>query len=738
MTPLAVFDNSWIHFTGQYVIFESNTANFGGGMAIFGAEPAISSSPDTSLKFSNNVALVYGGAIYVSYQSTSLSFLCNIISSNLSFNNNTAKIAGNEIYIGNPNLIDRSASCLSFLLDYTTQPSSIRYIDSVSVFLGQYIPIQLPTIDSSICNISSSLRASFSSNECTLNIDSQSYKELPSGRPSVYMYVNGSGCNNSQFDLIFSCETSISALTVNINIKTCPLGFSEEFDDICQCHEDLYCSRDTGEVCIQKGMNYNIDESIVYNCISPYCNTTYQPCTIANNTDEYKLLLPQYQCIDDRSGLSCSECKDNLTIFTYQAVRCVELHESLCIPGLIIIMVVVLQIFLSVLMLLTLKLTQHVGAGGLYTLLFYVAVLCQLTFFSNQLEQYLPLYHLILFINTFLFVDSKMLGLLPICSLNVGQLSQVGLQYLGPVITILTSFLALVIFYVIPRLRKYQSFLSFQRMLALSFLVVYWKFISTSVYIMIPVTINEYTRVYLQPSLAYLTCEHIPLWLLALAVITFYILLTNLLLLSPLLAKIKKLKIIYRQINTFLHFYTISFKDRFKWYPAVYFIAFFVIIIFKFSPEFQQFVFIVLLTLQYLCRPYQYNWMNISDALLLMSLILASSLVNSNIPSFYIISILSLLYILIVGISLVLYTSGFLDLISRKVKCLSYLRTKFTMTNHEVDVVITDDSNNESFSFDEIVMIDAATTGYREPLLDPLITRNDTFDISLPQYGINS
>ena len=452
------------------------------------------------------------------------------------------------------------------------------------------------------------------------------------------------------------------------------------------------------------------------------------PFSVNDQTTQY-IALPSdlyLQCIDHHDGIVCSQCANGYS-FSYQGLQCV----SECTPigaGIVFIFVIISQLILSVLLLLVLKLTIVSGAEGLLTPLFYIAAINQL-----PLQLYPRLNGLNKFITvvtSFLFLDMKMFGLLPMCSFHdLGLLWLFSFSYLGPMITSSALLLISALVMVVPKFRIKFQYLSIQHVIALLFLLMYWTYISTSLRIMSFVNISGDHKVALQPDISYFTQQHGPLWLFAfIVIVSMTFVCVPFLLFSRLLRKFRRLKFIDR-LKRFLEFYQFCYKDNFHWYSAVYFIAFFAfaVSVLKFSPTMQQIILITLIMLQYFLRPYNIKWMNISDMLLLVDLLFVTSLISRAslsslaIGTVYILVIISLLYIILGGILMALYRAGIVQPMLYKIKKRFHLNKK---SNTDIE-----------YSTSEVVMMDSATTGYREPLLDPLITLNSSDDLT-GQYGL--
>ena len=205
----------------------------------------------------------------------------------------------------------------------------------------------------------------------------------------------------------------------------------------------------------------------------------------------------------------------------------------------------------------------------------------------------------------------ELFGLLPACIFkNLGLLSNFGLQFLGPIIVITLVFAMLAIARLIPKCHQVNLGSSLHAVALLLFMS-YWTLIGTSLVIMDSVHVYiddlENTAVGHQPELNYFTIVAFLIFLIVLLFFPFVLLLMCSCLLRH--------KLDITRLKPLLYFYQGCYQNKFQWYPAVYFVAYFIFILAKPSPLFQQLLLIALVTMQYLLRPYKLNWMNIVDTL---------------------------------------------------------------------------------------------------------------------------
>jgi len=166
------------------------------------------------------------------------------------------------------------------------------------------------------------------------------------------------------------------------------------------------------------------------------------------------------------------------------------------------------------------------------------------------------------------------------------------------------------------------------------------------------------TRVALFPEIQYLQNPyHISL---SIAVLLFFVCFAAMLAITPLLAKKYNLNKIKPLLDEF-HF---CYKNEFQWYSAVYFASWLVLQIT--SPYFLIFLTLlsILLSTNFIVRPYKNQWMDRMDTLLFTDLVLLTCLTHGSSPSasehitfavvlVYILALAPLLLIIVGGIVMI-------------------------------------------------------------------------------------
>ena len=217
-------------------------------------------------------------------------------------------------------------------------------------------------------------------------------------------------------------------------------------------------------------------------------------------------------------------------------------------------------------------------------------------------------------------LNLNIFSLIPWCFFHpFGKLYNYVIHYLGPLIVLVVILLIFLIARWCPKtLHRFQS--SPLRAMCILMLLSFWSLADISVNVLTPVVINYETGstayVSIQPNIRYFSTEYIPVALPALLVLLVIIVpLVSVLLLSPLLSKVINL----HRIKPFLDEFQSCYKDRFRWYSAVYFIVWIVLIIcLAYSAMFAfQTILVGLLIAHLVTQPYNSVTLNTIDALLL-------------------------------------------------------------------------------------------------------------------------
>ena len=733
--------NNTTAYLGQDVLFNSNNAFTGAAITVYGSS-TLNFDNQTNISFLNNHA-VYGGALYVN--NASALQLCTRVT----FTNNKASSGGSDIYFENPHQATEfnNTNCNDTLAVGTPAYHITSYENAVPIFPGQNIPLHLTVVDfnghPSYCEATVLFKCDYKlCDERCIWHHGQSVISLSTRRFITNIYITSPKPPVHCAQLVMQLVCKYSNISIDLTITECPDGF--KYNDttmMCECLEkgDIKCSNMLGQACIPKDrwVIEDDDNILLAECNSPFCNTMVQtPCSqeIADNMSY--VVIQSQRCKEKHGGLACINC-DEYSNYTFLALKCVS--DDGCRPwqpGLVLFFAIVFQIILTSLILLLGTFIIKNVPNGMFGFLFYFAILSNLPF--NYFDQYISLENLVSLTGSFLFLNWELFGLIPVCAFQtIGPLSNFGLRFVGPIIALIIAIILSLISRLIPKYRTNST--TFIMNINLIFFLLLWSLASTSINIMYSLKLNidgiENTRVYLQPDLTYFTGSHVPLWLCSFGILVFII--------SPFLLLITFSRLIsYKfklvRFKPFLEFYQACYSDRYHWFSAVYCIAFIIFLSAKTSFLVQMMTLITVTTLVTSLKPYRSKWTNISDTFLVLNLVFiyallyqqvtAQKLDNASTAFVYISIIAVYIYMIARGLYVLLYELGLLKRLIYK-----YNLNRFRVFNSDLYLdseIEVRDKEDDEISNASVTMIDAATTGYREPLLD-LVQSNNSI-----RYGI--
>ncbi len=631
----------------------------------------------------NNTGVHSGGIIVsntMSYQEQSAHFI------NVSFHNNKYTAAnGGTIYIQthtclstivslcHVNFVDKSQ--FIFFSDYRcaqqfvasietegckrnkqklkTLPHRLKFMDTtVNVFPGQYIPISPIVTDyynnTATCIAIPSLEMMTGFNDNDSNQTTLKDEVRIKGNTKIYLqttnetirkelFLVSNGKHSfplTNFKIIFTCP-SVSGY-LNVTLTMCPLGYTF-IHKICKKttnNSAVIYDETTGAVCIRNKYWYgrlHSDNSTVFTvapCDHVYCGTNGEPCIIDGyvNTHHRLPATQDQQCNSMYGGVLCRSCKEN-AVFTFGASKCIFLSECRqhWHPYTVVATAVVCQIILALLIIVLVP-TSKTGVGYLYGPMFFLAV-CKLQFISLDLYTVKPVEIILSLYHSILFLDLDVFGKLPWCFFpGLNQTLNYSLRFFGPLI----AFGVLIVVAVTARstycYRKTSRFFrSPVQSMCLLMILSFWSVSNTSIEILQPILVSNQWRFAIQPEYKYLKNKYsIGLWCVSvILLLAIYVPFIILLFFSQCLRKRMNLF----RIQPLLDAFQSSYKDNCQWYSGVYLLSW---VVLNINVTQYEFIFISILAticlLHFLVQPHKGRFMNITDTILLIDLLLLSSL----------------------------------------------------------------------------------------------------------------
>ena len=471
-----------------YITFDHNTGENGGAISLSNYAP-LHFDPQYTMRFFNNTATGYGGAIYNNGKQNeyikkhSMNCVLRIRDSCesahlITFIDNHAQQGGHAVY-ATP--IYDCTSCIDGFGENFDLLDVIRYFNITPLYedINDTQVLSFPEkvnycgcSDPNLCNGTSPYLTTYPGRTVKLNItsmDQQNYKS-----PSVvYTQVDtddihsqnimlgprqkaqwiGTVCGqieyqiygpeNASLKLLLFNDPNGSPTVINVKLLPCEPGFilitnSSTSMMKCDCSPFLtslgvICDTSDGTVTRNKtnwiGVYNNTLPALAQTCPLDYCNRTIKKLSLAR---------PGYLCNGGRTGIICGRCHGNLSVI-FGSSKCQECSDMwLTTLG----MFAVLGVFLvAALFFLNLTITQ----GTLYGLIFYANIIQVNTsiFFNQSILN--PLQVIVSLVN----LD---LGL-PMCFYNgMDDADKAGLQFVFPAyLLILTMATILVCHYRLQR-----------------------------------------------------------------------------------------------------------------------------------------------------------------------------------------------------------------------------------------------------------------------------------------------
>ena len=473
-----------------YITFENNTGVNGGAISLSNDAP-LYFNPTSTVEFSRNVAIGYGGAIYnngkqfISNQALDgnciLRFIVGAYNCNsrftITFIHNHALRGGHAIYA-----TPMPHKCVFYSSNYWQFENNCSINDQMKFTPllddsndGQVLSFPehvnyCGCSDPNLCNGTSQYLTTYPGRTVRLNVTSVDHQDKLS--PSVvYTQVDTSGhqqitlgsqqstqwigtvCGIIEYQIYGPEKTSLKLLLSNdpngsptviyVMLLPCEPGFtlisnSSTSGMKCDCSQfftslGVACDTSDGTVTRSKtnwiGVYNNTDPALAETCPLDYCNSTIKKLSPAR---------PGYLCNGGRTGIICGHCHGNLSVI-FGSSKCQECSDMWLTT---LVMFAVLGVILvAALFFLNLTITQ----GTLYGLIFYANIIqVNTSLFFNQ-STLNPLQVIVSFVN----LD---LGF-PLCFYNgMDDADKAGLQFVFPAyLLVLTMATILVWHYCLQR-----------------------------------------------------------------------------------------------------------------------------------------------------------------------------------------------------------------------------------------------------------------------------------------------
>ncbi len=698
-----IFSNSFTNFSNNHgtalalhnshaifqndLIFSGNTGNLGGAIYIDG-NATIEIKPLSNVRFANNTASVWGGAVYSQVINQCTFNLTSAANSSISFRNNSADSIQQSIYIEN---LGECGEQNKLIMDYFCYDSPLDWeillpiysfnitltLESHEVMLGEIFNLKpfgitdifgRTSVGIGFLRISSTVNSSYHLvGPTTISIDNYTHEiEFMIAGPRV------AEKENITLDLFFDRHVplGISKKEINLTIVPCRIGYkyvAEQNECICQISTDnVQCVTHRHSICVKRHYWFSGDGNEAYpcpsiNCIfmTEHCPNQTGACSLAQ--DYCYVETEDSVCQQGRSKFLCSKRADDSS-FTFAGVKCTS--SATCNAkntALLLLALLTYWILFLLVLLLSLSFKLSVGSGFMYGIVYFFSVA---TIYTRSSELFSEAWlQVIMHIGTALtLLDPELLGYVDICFAEKwnSHLYHELFRFATPVF-IMSAIGLLVImsrYFPIPRRLSFAENSPIHA-ICIFILLSYTSISYTSLKLLIPMSIQGNLMVQIDPTVPYFGKTHAPFAIAAIcAELFFCIPLCFLFLFAPLISR--RVNLVRFRLKAIVDEFQACYKPAYRWYAGFYFLARQVIYLlrgiisgpFPHSNNILTSVNVLVLLIHTSIQPYSNKWLNILDTILLTDIAVLSltSPVKTNTHN----SINDFFYNVIISYSLIL------------------------------------------------------------------------------------
>ena len=652
-----------------YSSFTNNLAQSGAAI-YFTQNSQAMIGENSKLEFVNNVASLFGGAVYVSvpfkclYQGITFMNLPN--NSLVSFVNNSAEVAGNSLYFSIPESCsiignssdDNSIVYTPYQFTYNQLPGSVLPELSTSPYAVNLCSTECTVSNSNECNVNGKMLGQsiyFNATVCDYynNVSepvqflmecvncngeyrlSDSKILLHSGLSEFAVLATDANRDISTNKNITINMTSVNSngykqlsTTISITLSPCHSGYIFDTNSQqCICYD-----QDQDVIQCQQGYA-EIKYGHWFGRVSPILRTS-SPCPtyycdferrIETRAGYYNLPNKESdQCNLHRVGMACGECTPVHTL-AYDSTDCIDVNN--CTPGMTVLVVILTILYWIAVVAVIFGLMYfkiNMSLGYTYGILFYYSIVDILL--GSDLYISVGVFQLTAILSSFAKLTPQFLGKLCFVQ-GLSGIDQQFIHYAHALAVFL-----LIIFIVIAARwsMKIASIVShcIIRVICLLLLLAYTSLASTSLQLLRPLYYHDTddAHVYLSPSIEYFTGRHAAYGIIAcvcglIIVIGFPLLLF----LQPFLRG----KVNFIKIKPLLDQFQGCYKNQYHWFAAYYLVCRLLIIGIAFANDalyYLQTVGIVIVMIHIWIQPYKSHTLNMLDGIILLTMILTINL----------------------------------------------------------------------------------------------------------------
>jgi hypothetical protein len=376
-------------------------------------------------------------------------------------------------------------------------------------------------------------------------------------------------------------DTGISKAVLHVNFKacTCPIGFQQlkmKEKCVCECDQKIKalmktCNSSSMSLLRQGDfwINYVNDTNQIDYLIYPHC--PYDYCVLSTSTTNINLNIlngADAQCALNRTGLLCSSCKPGLSL-SLGSSRCLSCPADWPKLFVIILLAAIASGIVLVAIILVLNLT--VAVGTLNGLIFYANIMASNNIVYSPLSKSSFFSVFIAWLNLELGIDA--------CFYNgMDTYSKVWLQFVFPTYLIAILFTVIIMSKYSSKFAKLIGKRNPVATLVTLILLSYMKFLRNIVHIFSVVNLrypDGSNKILWLPdaNIEYLEGKHIPLFLMAAAIVaiglpyTVLLLTWQWLLLTPDFKLLKWIR--YTRINLFMEANLAAYRPKHRYWSGL-------------------------------------------------------------------------------------------------------------------------------------------------------------------------
>ena len=651
--------------------FYNSFATYGAAI-YFTDHSSFSLANGTQILFLNNVASMYGGAIYADLRT-----LCDEqqiviksgINSSVTFTGNIAGLAGKSWYfeLNTSCNLTRNLSDPNSLLYY---PSSFEYTDSefsneISTTLYQLKLLPPANCTNFISNNSCNeyeISGIMSGQEILIPAHALGYYGNIA-RPTqvlinhltnadddyilagnkvalihnntlvrgITILSNSSFVTNTTLQLMAFGDENLS-INLTVQLSSCYPGFenvniSGYLHCKCYQHKNVQCPSDSTAI-IKFGYWFGKvkEQPTITYCPQQYCDftscdvTSFGHCILSHFQDD--------QCRHHRIGPACGRCKPGYTL-TFDSPQCVKIDK--CSEGIRSTLTLLLVLYWYLVVGSIMTLSAHIIIGHTYGIIYFYSVI---NFLVGNIDNW-HVFRFVTILSNVAKLTPKYLGTW--CFTSVFGWSETGQQFFHYVHPIVVFSILLIIFLI---KRYFNCFEKICRKLhipsvnstgvCLAILLSYTSLASTSLELLLPLTFSNVDGIYTytSPDQEYFHNSHGFFGTVAIVVIMGIIAFSALLLLEPFLSRKVNLVKVKPMLDTFQECY----KPKYRHFAAFYLLCRLAILVVFYGIDNHydrsfalQLLCVVIAIIHGYFMPYRNNKLNILDFVILIIAVFAAS-----------------------------------------------------------------------------------------------------------------